>query len=165
MRLEQEWKTGNTVDAAYRAHLERWVREEGCRKSGARDFTVTIEDDGDATKVVLDRQMPLRGMPGPAKKVLGDTARIVQTERWHAPDADGVSRADVTVEFPGKPVAMTAEAVISPTDSGSHEVLTGEVKVKVPMVGRVVEPEIVKQISRSLDVEMQVGVDWLAEGN
>jgi hypothetical protein len=165
MRLEETWTSDNAVADAYRAHLDRWVREEGCRKAGALDFTVTIDDDGDATKVVLDRQVPMRGLPGPATKVLGDKVRIVQTERWFPPDAEDVSRADITVEFPGKPIAMTAEASITPTDSGSTEVVAGEVKVKVPMVGRVIEPEVVKQIVRSLRIEMQVGLDWLAEGN
>jgi hypothetical protein len=165
MRLEQTWTSDNSVTAAYGAHLDQWVREEGCRQAGAIDFTVTITDDGDATKVVLDRQVPMKGLPGPALKVIGDKVRIVQTERWFAPDSEDVSRADITVEFPGKPIAMTAEAGITPTDTGSTEVVAGEVKVKVPMVGRVIEPEVVKQIVRSLKIEMQVGLDWLAEGN
>lgn len=163
MRLEQTWTSDNAVPDAYGAHLDQWVREEGCRRAGATDFTVTIEPDGGATTVVLDRQVPMRGLPGPATKVLGDRVRIVQTERWHAPGDDGVSRADITVEFPGKPIAMTAAASITPTDSGSTEVVAGEVKVTVPMVGRVIEPEVVKQIVRSLQIEMQVGLDWLAD--
>ena len=163
MRLEETWTSDNSVAAAHGAHLDQWVREEGCRKAGALEFTVTIAPDGDATKVVLDRQVPMRGLPGPAAKVMGDRVRIVQTERWFEPGDDGVSRADITVEFPGKPIAMTADASITATDTGSTEVVSGEVKVKVPMVGRVIEPEVVKQIVRSLRIEMQVGLDWLAE--
>ncbi len=164
MRLEETWTSDNAVVDAYGAHLDQWVREEGCRKAGAVDFTVTIEEQDEATTVVLDRQVPMRGLPGPAAKILGDKVRIVQTERWYAPDPGGVSRADITVEFPGKPIAMTADASITPTDTGSTEVVAGEVKVKVPMVGRVIEPEVVKQIVRSLRIEMKVGLDWLAEG-
>lgn len=164
MRIEETWTSGNAVVDAYEAHLDQWVREEGCRKAGAVDFTVTITPAGDVTEVVLDRQVPMRGLPGPAAKVIGDRVRIVQTERWHAPDASGVSRADITVEFPGKPIAMTADASITPDGDGSTEVVAGEVKVKVPMVGRVIEPEVVKQIVRSLRIEMQIGLDWLAAG-
>lgn len=164
MRLEESWTSDNAVVDAYGAHLDRWVREEGCRQAGAAGFTVTITPGDDATTVVLDRQVPMRGLPGPAAKVIGDTVRIVQTERWSAPGDDGVSRADITVEFPGKPIAMTADASITPTATGSTEVVSGEVKVKVPMVGRVIEPEVVKQIVRSLRIEMQVGLDWLANG-
>lgn len=165
MRMKETWTSDNAVADAYRAHLDQWVREEGCRKAGAVEFTVTITEDDEATTVVLDRQVPMKGLPGPAAKVIGDKVRIVQTERWYAPDSGDVSRADITVEFPGKPIAMTAEASIDPTDSGSTEVVAGEVKVKVPMVGRVIEPEVVKQIVRSLRIEMQIGLDWLAEGN
>lgn len=162
MRLEQVWESGNTVAAAYGAHCEAWVREEGCRRAGAHRFEVTITPAGGVTEVVVDRHIP-SNVPGPARKVLGDSIRIVQTERWAAPGGDGVSRADITVEFPGKPIEMTAQAEIVPTDDGSTERVWGEVKVKVPVVGRAVEPEIVRQIVRSLEIEMTTGLEWLAQ--
>lgn len=164
MRVDEVWTSDNPVADAHRAHLERWVREEGCRRAGAHDVTVTIESDGEATTVVVDRRVPLE-VGGPAGKVLGGGIRVVQTERWTPPGADGVSRADISVAFPGAPVTMTAAALIVPTEGGSRETVTGEVKVKVPVVGRAVEPEVVRQIVRSLRTEMATGLEWLAAGH
>jgi hypothetical protein len=53
--------------------------------------------------------------------------------------------------------------VLSPALGGSTELVTGDVKVAIPFLGRQIEPEIVKVIEAALRIEQRVGQDWVRQ--
>ncbi len=96
------------------------------------------------------------GCPSFAKKFAGDTTRAVQREAW--PDASGGSLA---IEAPGKPTSMAGTISLAPDGGGTREVVSLEIKVKVPLLGGKLEGLLADQVRGGMDVEHGVGVAWL----
>jgi hypothetical protein len=101
-------------------------------------------------------------LPEVAKKVVGDTIEMVQTEEWGERQSDGSRTATFRVEIPGKPGSITGTVSLSPSGGGSREVVSGQVKVSIPFVGKKLETEVVKGLKGALQVEGAIGATWLA---
>src|SRR3954451_5301667 len=86
-------------------------REEVCTYQKVLRAHVETDVDGDTRTVVVDQAQPANGIPGFAKKFVGDEINIVQREEWSSPAA-----ADLRVTIPGKPGDMTG--TITLTESG-----------------------------------------------
>ncbi len=159
MKLSETNTSDLTVHEAFAAHLEKSVRETACQESGALSWDVSITPVGDGARVQVDRVMPPE-VPDFVKKFLGDTISVRQVEEWSGPAADGSRTATVKVTIKGQPASMTGSAALTPNGSGSKEVVEGDVKVAVPLIGRKIEPEIVKVIVAALKIEQRAGIDW-----
>jgi len=162
MELSVHHDSPASVEQMFTAHLTQEVREEACRQSGATAYTVTITPraDGGAT-VAVDRTMPAR-VPDFIRRIVGDYIEIIQVEEWAAAGPDGVRRADIRLTIKNQPASMHGAAVLKPSASGSSELVTGMVKVAIPIIGRKIEPEIVKVVMAGLRLEQQVTSDWAA---
>ena len=86
---------------------------------------------------------------------------IRQVENWSGPAGDGSRTATVKLTIKGQPASMDGRAVLSPDGTGSKEVVTGDVKVAVPIIGRRFEPDIAKVIEAGMRIEQQVGDEWV----
>ncbi len=161
MKLNVENHYAATVEQAFTSHVTESVREEACRQSGAKSWQVTINHapDGGAT-VQVDRTMSPK-LPDYLAKLIGDSVTIRQVEQWSPPAADGSRTATVKLNIVGQPASMSGRAVLSPNGSGSIEVVTGEVKVAVPIIGSRFEPDIAKVIESALRIEQRVGDEWV----
>lgn len=160
MRMSETASSDATVEEAFEAHVDKGVREQACKESGALSWEVTITEDGDTAHVQVDRVMPPL-VPDFVKKFLGDSISVRHVENWGAPDASGARTADVKVTIKGQPASMVGTATLKPEGSGSVEIVDGEVKVAVPFIGRKIEPEIVKVIASALRVEQRVADEWV----
>jgi hypothetical protein len=134
-------------------------RERVCEAQHAIDPSVDVVGSGAGATVEIARSQSMAGAPAVATRVVGDTVRIVQRETWTGPDT-----ADLTIDIPGKPGEMRGGIRLSPrADGGCDEVFTGEVKVKVPLVGGKLEGLIEQILVKALVREGRVGLAWLAE--
>lgn len=156
--------TYDATPAEVRAMLaDPAFREEVCRACRATDQHVSITgagedvDTGSVMDVVVDQTRPTTGVPAAAKKFVGDELRIVQRESWRS-----AREASLTVEIPGKPGRVDGRITLAGTGSGTTEIVTGAVRVKVPMIGGRLESLIVEVLAAALRTEMRVGRDWLA---
>ena len=86
-------------------------------------------------------------------------------EQWSAPEPNGARTAAVNLTVKGQPASMTGTMVLAPAPEGSTELVTGEVKVGIPFLGRQIEPEIVKVIEAALRIEQRVGQDWVRQNS
>jgi uncharacterized protein DUF2505 len=162
MKLIVENSSSATVEQTFSSHIEKSVREEACRQSGAISYDVSIEQKSDGgARVQVDRVMA-PDVPDFIKKFVGDSISIRQVEEWGAPDSKGTRRASVKLTIKGQPATMVGSAVLSADGSGSKEIVTGDVKVAIPLLGRKIEPEIVKVIESALRIEQRVGDEWVA---
>jgi hypothetical protein len=134
-------------------------REHVCTYQEALEHTVRIVRDGSVTEVEITRTQSMKGAPSIATKVVGDTVRIVQRERW-----TGADTAELVMEIPGKPGHLRGTIRLVPNyDGGTDEVFRGEVKVGVPLVGGRLEAMIDEILRRALRREGRVGASWLGQ--
>jgi hypothetical protein len=162
MDVREEIVYDASPDAVFEMMCDKAFREKVCRAIGSIRYDVSVERTGDTAHIRNDRVMEA-DLPDVAKKVVGDTIELVQTEDWGARESDGARSADFRVEIPGKPGAITGTVTLSPTREGSREVVAGQVKVSIPFVGRKLEQEVARGLKAALEVEGRVGARWLAE--
>lgn len=134
---------------------DRAFLEEVCRTGGAVAYEV--EADGNRTR--MSRSMP---SPDLAKKFVGETITVVETYVWGEPTDDGTRTADLVVDVPGTPGRMTGAAVLSPTTDGSQIVVTGDLVVKLPLVGRKLEQAAAPALTAGVEVQETVARGYLA---
>jgi hypothetical protein len=163
MKLRVETTSAATVEQTFASRTEQGVREQACRESGALSHEVVIEHAADGgARVHVRRVMPAR-VPDLVRRFVGETLAIDQVEQWSAPGPTGARTAAVNVTVKGQPATMTGSIGLSPAAGGTTELVTGEVRVAIPLLGRQVEPEIVKVIESALRIEQRVGQEWIRQ--
>jgi uncharacterized protein YndB with AHSA1/START domain len=133
-------------------------RAEVCRAMGVVDQEVEVTSSSTGMDVVIDMRQRTSGIPSFARKIVGDTTRVVQSERWEAGKG-----ADLQVEIPGKPGHIRGRITLSAVGDGTTESFLGEATIGIPLVGRRLEGLIEKLFIEGMDTEQAVGTRWLAE--
>ena len=136
---------------------DKAFREEVCRVMNSTTYTVTVEGGRDAKTVVIDMEQPTDRVPSFARKLVGDSTNIVQTEEWSSP-----THADVVVTIPGKPGEMKGTATLVEEDGVTTETVDLEIKVKIPLVAGKIEELIAKLLKSALKAEHRAGQAYLA---
>jgi hypothetical protein len=136
--------------------LDPAFREEVCDAQRVLRRTVTIGPDGGGMKVVLDQVQAAQGIPGFAKKFVGDEINLIQTERW-----SDMETGTVEVVIPGKPGHMTGTISLRESGGTTTETVEMEIKVGIPLVGGKIESLIADLLRKALRAENAVGRDYL----
>ena len=137
--------------------MEPSFRERVCAAQGALRSEVSVGPGGGGMKVVIGQVQAAAGIPGFARKFVGDEINLVQTESWF--DAEN---ARVEVVIPGKPGQMTGTVNLSESGGVTTERVQMEIKVNIPLVGGKIEGLIADLLAKALRAEHRVGVKWLA---
>ncbi|MCX6396194.1 MAG: DUF2505 domain-containing protein [Propionibacteriales bacterium] len=116
----------------------------------------TVEADGGATRVVVDTEQPVVGVPSFAKKFAGDSTRAITTQVWSG------STAAYTVDTPGKPTSINGTASITAQGTGCVLTYDLDVKASVPLIGGKLEKLVGQLTTEGFDKERAVGAAWLA---
>ena len=132
-------------------------REQVCDRQGVLRHTVQIKRDDKGMTVEIDQIQAAQGIPGFAKKFVGDEINIVQSEDWTAPE-----KGNILVTIPGKPGEMSGTAMFTEDPKGTTETVNLTVKVNIPLVGGKIEGLIADLLSKALRAEHRVGQEWLA---
>lgn len=132
-------------------------REDVCRYQGVTEVEVTIEAQGPGMDVTIDQWQSTQGMPGFARKIVGEQTNIVQRESWSS-----ATQGDITVTIPGKPGDMSGTAVITEADGVTTETVDLTIKVSIPLVGGKLEGLISDLLRKALKAENKVGRDYLS---
>ncbi|SDB85989.1 Protein of unknown function [Raineyella antarctica] len=139
----------------YALQTDRAFLEDVCRAGGAVSYDVEI--DGNRTK--LSRSMP---SPEIARKIVGDTITVVETYVWGAASSDGSRTADLQVDVPGTPGHLNGTAEISPTASGSQIHVSGDLVVKIPLLGKKLEQAAAPALTAGVEVQEKVARNHLS---
>jgi hypothetical protein len=137
--------------------LEPAFREEVCDAQRVLRKTVTVGPDGGGMKVVIDQVQTAQGIPGFARKFVGDEINVVQTERW-----SDMETGVVEVVIPGKPGQMSGTISLRESGGTTTETVEMEVRVNIPLVGGKIESLIADLLRKALRAENAVGRDYLA---
>jgi carbon monoxide dehydrogenase subunit G len=124
--------------------------------NAALSCTATVGTEGETTRVVIDQEQRVVGVPSFAKKFVGESTRAIITQVWHGREAS------YEVETPGKPTHVTGTATIAENGSGSTLTYDLEVKASVPLISGKLEKLVVELTTEGFEKEQVVGAAWLA---
>ena len=157
MKINETHSYGDAdVEAVFGLISSEAFRTEAAEDAGARDIDVDVTESGGAVTITIVRAQPAE-MPDFVKKLTGSTVKVKQTETWGEPDAQGTRTADVKVSIIGQPAEMLGTAVLEAKGGGTSFTVTGDVTVKIPFIGKKIEPEVAKAIKGSLKHEVELG--------
>ena len=128
---------------------------------GADEFTLLeFRRDGDELEVRSRRVVPA-DLPSVAKKVIGDTNTVTQSEIWR-PDGDAYA-CDFEVEIANVPGGMRGWMRIEPVgEAESDWILEYSIKVGIPLVGGKLEGVMKDETKANLVKEFDFNSQWLA---
>lgn len=126
--------------------------------AGAQSHSVHVEDG------VTHLDMTLAAPPSIAK-VVGGSIRLTQVMSWGEPDANGTRRGNIDVDVAGAPVKVNAGGVLKAlSDSSSQADFTGELNVRIPLLGKKIEAQVAPMIQQAFaGIERRANA-WLAKG-
>jgi hypothetical protein len=136
---------------------DRTFREKVCEAMDSIRWDVSIDGEGEGMKVVVDQTQKAAGIPSFAQKFIGDSVQIIQRESWTSQTA-----ADLELEIPGKPGYLDGSIRLAVDGDGTVETVSGDLKVKMPVVGGKLEKLIASLLESALKTEQNVGRAWLA---
>lgn len=148
---------GATLEQVHEMLADPAFRERVCDYQGVKRRTVTVDRQGDRMGVTIDQVQAAQGIPGFARKFVGDEINIVQTEDWLSP-----AKGDIHVAIPGKPGEMSGTALLTEDPDGVTETVNLAVKVNIPLAGGKIEGLIADMLSKALRAENKVGRDYLS---
>ncbi|MEV0799161.1 DUF2505 domain-containing protein [Kribbella sp. NPDC050281] len=160
MELKLSASYDATPEEVFAIVTDATFREQACEKTKALSYNVEVTKSGSDTVVKVRREMPSDGVPDFAKKFVGETLTLVQTETWHAAKADGSRDADVSGEIVNTPVTLKGTASITGSGGQAVQAIDLDVKVAVPLIGKKMEPFVVDAIRSGLQKEHELGRDW-----
>jgi Protein of unknown function (DUF2505) len=131
-------------------------RERVCDAQGAVRRTVSVGPDGGGTKVVIDAVQLAQGIPGFAKKFVGDEIQLVQTEQW-----SDLENGRIDIVIPGKPGQMSGTMTLRESAGTITETVRMEIRVGIPLVGGKIESLVADLLRKALKVENSVGRQYL----
>ncbi len=136
--------------------MDAAFREQVCDAQLALRKTVSVDEDGGGMKVIVDMVQAAEGIPGFAKRFVGDEIQLVQTERW-----SDIENARVDVVIPGKPGQMGGTVTLRESGGTTTETVQMEIRVSIPLVGGKIESLIASLLHKALKVENAVGREYL----
>lgn len=136
--------------------VDRSFQERVCEATKALRYEVQIEQDAGSATITTRRELPTDAVPEFARGFVGRTLDVVRVDRWEPPAADGSRDGTVTVEIKGAPIRLNGMLALRPDDAGSEEVIAGELKASVPLLGgkleRAAEPALMSAIRKEEEV-------------
>jgi hypothetical protein len=136
--------------------MDAAFREQVCDAQHALRKSVSVGQDGGGMKVVVDMVQAAEGIPGFAKRFVGDEIQLVQTERW-----SDIENARVEVVIPGKPAQMSGTVALRESGGTTTETVEMEIRVSIPLVGGKIESLIADLLRKALRAENAVGRQYL----
>lgn len=103
--------------------------------------------------VVTDLTMPTDRVPEIARKLVGSSARVRETQTWSAPAGDGERSGTMLLEIPSTPVSMRATTRMLADGEGTRITVDGDLSAKIPLIGGKLEKAALPYISKVLSAE------------
>lgn len=128
-------------------------REKAATAQGVTSVDVAV----DGQTVTIEMQQPNTDLPGFARKIVGDTSRVIQAEEWNGADS-----ADFSITIPGTPGSISGIRILKSDGDGTLDTFDGTATAKIPLVGGKLESLIGNKLITGWDVEHGVGTTWLA---
>ncbi|MFC7491648.1 MULTISPECIES: DUF2505 domain-containing protein [unclassified Knoellia] len=124
-----------TVDEVWGVMSSEDFQNAKCEATTTGDWTSHVSTTADTTRITSERVLPTDDLPDIAKTFVGPTLTIAELQEWGPRAADGSRTADLQVQIKGAPMTLRGTVRLSPTASGSVQVIDGDLRVSVPLIG------------------------------
>lgn len=162
MKIEKDWTIPADPTRAFAALTDPELLSHLAESMLALDHTVSVEPDDDGAIVTVDRDMPTDSIPSTFRGMLGDRVKVIETQRWSAPSADGSRRADLDLDLVGLPLRYTGTITLDGSAGTQTRMsITGNLKASVPLIGGNVEKATAPVLSAAMDVEARESAKWV----
>lgn len=125
--------------------------EDVAAEAGATNCTVTVNG------LVTTSARSLRA-PAEAEKITGPTINLVETRTWSEPGPDGSRTGTLDLKVPGQPITMDGRITLQPAGDHTRVDITGELKVKIPLIGKKLEKMAAPAVKDGIRAEERVGL-------
>lgn len=129
--------------------------------AGAENLTWHEFDANDESLTISSTRDVIASVPGFAKKVIGETAAVTQTENWTR--EEGRLSCEIQIATKGAPGGTTGTMIVEPKGNGCAWRADFQIKVSIPFVGGKLEGLMLEQTESSFASEKQFNDQWLAE--
>lgn len=133
--------------------------ERKCLASGSIEASAETMAEDAGTTIVSRRVLPAK-LPSFAKKFVGETVTLVETQKWSDPN-DGSRCGTFVVDFGNNPIAFSGDVTLVHDGDGTKVEYIGSIKCTVPFLGGKIEGVALEWITKYLDKEQRVGTAWL----
>lgn len=156
-----------TVPAPVERVVETFADEAFVRhvaqKAGAtlESFELAGPTDG-AFTVTTVRSMSAERLPDVAKKFVGASVRLTQTDAYGAPAADGSRTVRSDIAVASLPVSGSADQILRPLGEQTEVHVDCTVEAKIPIVGKKVAAAAEPYVSKALSLQSREAQAWLS---
>jgi len=98
--------------------------------------------------------------PAEAKRVTGDTIEATLAASWQA-DCESWA-GPLTLRVKGLPASFDGSSTVSPDGDGTKVVYTGDLSIKLPLVGPSLEAKAAPFLMGVINAQEAAGARWLA---
>lgn len=127
------------------------------RRETLKATSASSQVDGDpvgAFTVRTELVMPTDKVPDIARRFVGSSVTIRETQTWSAPEPDGSRSGTMDLEVVGTPAGMKGSVRLTPTGEMTSSVdIDGDLVAKVPLLGPRLEKAAVPYVSTVLRAE------------
>lgn len=116
---------------------------------------------GDTTLTVSSTREVDANLPAVAKKVIGETAVVTQTENWSRAGDKLTCAIEITTK--GAPGGTTGTMDIEPHSDGARWKAAFEIKVPIPLVGKKLEGIMHDETEANFVKEKEFNDNWLSK--
>jgi hypothetical protein len=127
---------------------------------GATNFEFIEYGEKDGTFIIHTTRDISAEIPGFAKKFISPTTTIIQKEVWTLSD-EPTKKGVVEVKAKGLPMQMAGDIILQPTNEGSENILTYEIKVNIPLIGGKLASFLDAEGRKTADKEYEFAVNFL----
>ncbi|MBT8161150.1 MULTISPECIES: DUF2505 domain-containing protein [Arthrobacter] len=146
--------TATFIDEDFLRHTSEYVG--GTLES----FTIDGDVAGAFTTTTV-RTLPTTRLPEIARKFVGESLTVTQTEKWDAPTADGSRTSHIALKVSGAPLDVTAVQRLVAEDGNTRVELEGTVSSSVPFLGGKIADAAEPMVGKALKIQAQQAESWL----
>ncbi|MBP3037137.1 DUF2505 domain-containing protein [Arthrobacter sp. zg-ZUI100] len=140
---------------------EEFLRSVSEHVGGAL-VSVTVDGDTTAAFVLTAvRTLPTDRLPEMAKKFVGSSLTVTQTENWAAPAADGSREASVDLSVGGVPLKVSAMQRLVAVAEGTRVDVDGSVSSSIPFLGDKIAKSAEPMIGKALTIQAAQAGKWI----
>lgn len=158
MKLQHELTFDAGIDDVRAMLLTPAYWDTVAQSTGALSSKTSVTESGSAVELVTEEEQKVVGVPGFAKKFVGESTRSIKTIRWSG------DTASLAIETPGKPTSLSGSATLSSSGSTTTLRYDLDVKASVPLIGGKLEKLVADLTVEGFGKEHAAGVAWLAGG-
>ena len=144
MQYNDQHRFKQSVDALTAMYFTQRYHEEKYRLMKATEVSVLSCTDTPERFEISVRYTTTSDAPLPdvAKKVIGESITVTQTDRWDRKALKG----SLQIEIKGAPVKIGAEMLVKPDGQGSANHFVWEVKCGIPLIGGKIEKVLMEDV-------------------